>query len=68
MTRWWLRITDRYFALPSADEIAARELEETKRQLLLAHADKESAEARVYCYTQRIARLEKPGGSLHGST
>lgn len=45
------------FATPSAEMLALRELEESKRRLLEALSYREEAECRVACYSERIDRL-----------
>jgi len=54
-----------FFAPPSAEMLALRELEEARRRLLEAHSYREEAECRVRCYNERIARLTD---YLHTST
>ena len=45
------------FATPSAEMLALRELQESKRRLLEALSYREEAECRVACYLERIDRL-----------
>ena len=45
------------FATPSAEMLALRELQESKRRLLEALSYREEAECRVACYSERIDRL-----------
>lgn len=46
------------FTPPTADIIAVRQLEETRRDLLQAHAYREEAESLVRKYEARVRRLE----------
>jgi hypothetical protein len=46
-----------YFKPPSADSIALRELEESRRQLLAAQSAREYADSMCRCYEARIKRL-----------
>jgi hypothetical protein len=45
------------FAAPSADELAARELADARRELLLAQTDLDHAKAKVQFNHDRIVRL-----------
>ena len=47
-----------YFKTPTADELAKRELESAKRELLLAHTQKEYWTQMVVYQTNRVNRLE----------
>jgi hypothetical protein len=47
------------FATPSAEAIALRELEDAKRQLLLAYRSREEGDAAIRKYNERIQRLNK---------
>lgn len=46
------------FTPPSADVLAVKHLEESKRQLLAAFAYREEADAMVKKYQERVRRLE----------
>lgn len=46
-----------YFKPPSAESIALRELEESRRELLAAQAAREYADSMCRCYEARIKRL-----------
>lgn len=47
------------FRKPQADALAIEMLEDAKRELLVAHANKEWAESQVERYQKAIARLTK---------
>jgi hypothetical protein len=49
--------TMQYFKPPSADSIALRELEESRRELLAAQSAREYADSMCRCYEARIKRL-----------
>lgn len=52
--KWW----DRIFPLPTPQELAMQELQEAKRQLLLAQSAKEHAAAMAQYNEERVARLQ----------
>lgn len=54
----WLNQLRKMFHPPSAEVLAVRQLEETKRLLLEAYAYQEEAEALVRKYQDRLKRLE----------
>jgi hypothetical protein len=48
-----------FFSTPSAETIALRELEDAKRQLLMAYSYREEGDAAIRKYNERIQRLNK---------
>lgn len=58
VTKWIDTTWDKLFPLPSAEELAMRELQEARCALLKAQSDQEFATAMVQYNTDRIARLQ----------
>lgn len=46
------------FRTPTAEQLAQRELEEARRQLLVAHSSQEYAQTIVEYHRKRVSRLE----------
>lgn len=55
----WVQDFIRVFRVPSADVMAQQQLEETRRELLIAQANREHYTAMVSCLTEREKRLAK---------
>lgn len=58
MTNWITRTVDRMFPVPTADELAVRELQDARRELLKAQTARSYAEAMVMYNMERIKRLD----------